>query len=131
MQVAQGASGAPSWSPMGLGVGEGRACGRLGVAGRGVGWEGVRQPHPHCTLSSSYCIEKYFYICNVCCKTRKKKRRLSTKKKTCKGKNVPMLVCAGFYSGISGRACIFSYVWFRGGAGVTGGSPLRTGGDPR
>lgn len=77
-----------SWSPAGL-EGEDCAVDGSGVAGRGVGWACVLRPRPRCTLSSSYCTEKYFYICNVCCKMRKKKKKtMSTKKKKfCKGKS--------------------------------------------
>lgn len=53
----------------------------LQTARGGGGRECAFQPCPHYTLSS-YCIEKYFYICNVCCKMRKeKKKRLCLLKK--------------------------------------------------
>lgn len=60
--------------PLGLGDGEGCACRRPGVAGPGVC---VPALPPLCTVLP--CIEKYFYICNVCCKMRKgKKKTMST-----------------------------------------------------
>lgn len=72
-----------------------------GVAGRGVGWACVLRPRPRCTLSSSYCTEKYFYICNVCCKMRKKKKKtMSTKKKILQRKKPKYLFGLDFCCGI-------------------------------
>lgn len=93
-----------------------RGVGRAvpGVAGRGAGWARVLCPCPHCTLSSSRCTEKYFYICNVCCKTRKRLCLLK-KKKSAKGKT--QMLVLGFYCGGLGKDLGFFYVLFSGGGG--------------
>lgn len=101
--------------PSGLRDSRGRAV-PVWMAGRGAGWGCVLHP-PLCTPLSSYCIDKYFYICNVCCKTRKKKR-LSTKKKILQRKSIPILVCTEFLLRDLGTMWWGGNVCFRGGLGL-------------